>query len=122
MSCKTGKVKVSNQNESVVLTPGLCTYKEKGVLVDPHPYSKELIGLWQQREYYHFENVPLQNVFNELGRQFSVTFELNDIPTDIVVNADINIQELGKALDVVCATYSLSADKGKNSVYKISKK
>lgn len=121
VSCKTGKVEVNNENNTVLLTPGLCTYSKNGRLVEPHSYDAELVGIWQQREYYHFENVPLQNVFDELSRQFSVTFELNDVPKDIVVNADINIQQLDKALNVVCTTYGLRADKRKNSVYNISK-
>ena len=122
VSCKTGKVEVSNTANAVLLTPGLCTYSSNNGLVEPHPFETELIGIWKQREYYHFENVPLQHVFNELERQFSVSFELNGVPEDIVVNADINIQELDKALKVVCATYGLSADKSNHSVYKIFKK
>jgi transmembrane sensor len=70
VACYTGKVNVASSEKSVVITKGLKTKLENGTLTDALPFDDQKTT-WRDGEF-HFDNQPLQDVFDEMARQFNV--------------------------------------------------
>ncbi len=78
VACKTGKVRVSNDQNQVILTPGLSTRLKKGKLIDPIAVSVESVDSWRKGESF-LDGATLQEAFNELERLFNVKV-IHDLP------------------------------------------
>jgi transmembrane sensor len=70
VTCYTGKVNVTRHEKSVVITKGLHTKLENGELTDALPFDDQKTT-WRDGEF-HFDGQPLQDVFDEMERQFNV--------------------------------------------------
>lgn len=79
VSVFTGKVEVTSDNESVLLTEGQETTLEKGNLL-VEEFNPAQTATWRIGSFY-FDAEPLSKVIEELERQFDI---------EIKVNADIN--------------------------------
>ncbi len=72
VSCVTGKVRVSNPKGERILTPGLSTQaNDNGDLVAPYTVGTQPTAAWRDGKFY-FNDAPLQEVFEEIQRQFEV--------------------------------------------------
>ncbi len=79
--CYTGKVRVTDsKGKSTILTKGMAARMNKGVLTDSWDPEINEKPDWQLG-YSTFENVPLQDVLDELEAQYAI---------DVKVKADIN--------------------------------
>lgn len=71
VACKTGKVRVENTQNQVILTPGLSTRLKKGQLIEPVEVSVSSVDSWRNGESF-LDGATLEDAFNELERLFNV--------------------------------------------------
>ncbi len=102
--CKTGKVKVSADDSSVLLTPGLATDTEPDGL--KNPYARENANGWIIGEL-DYEDEPVENVFAELERQFGIGIEYTK-SSDVVFSGPVSLENLNTALSIVCPANDLA--------------
>lgn len=75
VSCVTGKVRVSNAKGAQILTPGLNTQTNaNGELSAPYTLDGQASGAWREGRFY-FNEVPMQEVFAEIQRQYEVRIQ-----------------------------------------------
>lgn len=75
VSCVTGKVRVSNPKGEQILTPGLSTQTNaNGDLLTPYTITEYPPAAWREDKFY-FKDIPLQEVFEEMQRQFDVRIQ-----------------------------------------------
>jgi len=98
VACKTGKVRVSSDTKQVILTPNLATLKSSDGLVEP--FSTLSQDDWT-RGYFAFDDEPLENVFEELERQFGVTVLAKDSEKGRFTG-EFSAEDLDTALRVIC--------------------
>ncbi len=107
VACLTGKVKVYNPNNSVILTPGNTTAIKNSLLSPPVSFDKNITA-WQIGEFY-FNNTKLSDVVAELERQYNIDIELKvnreRYYTGFFKNNDIDV-----ALKMVCIPLGLQYD------------
>jgi ferric-dicitrate binding protein FerR (iron transport regulator) len=120
VSCLTGKVEVKNKMGRVILTPGQSATVRGDVLTGFRDKNVVANTGWREGEF-SFENVPLEEVFKELERQFNVTFTLPDIHQKHYTGGFSN-RNLVDALDVVCIPMGLNYEIGSNSKIQITGK
>jgi Fe2+-dicitrate sensor, membrane component len=113
VSCVTGKIKVESGNQSLIIVPGESAVVSNNILSKFHDKNIQTVANWRNGEFY-FENEPLQTVFEELGRQFNVTFELPKMEMKFFTGSFTN-NNLANALDVVCIPMQLEYEIGNNS-------
>ena len=121
VSCETGKVKVEQGTTVQFLTEGLKTESLGNDLKEPVPCDVNTIKDWFEIDTYHFENVSLTIVFQELERQFNIKNDLEEVPSDLV-NADVRLKNIDTTLDIICSTFGLEFRSLSNDHYVISKK
>ena len=106
VNCKTGKVKVDIPGLSYqqVLTPGTGLRMSSNE-VQERNLEVSNIATWQVGEFY-FDNRPLEEVIEELSRQFDVEIRLNKVEdrffTGYFISTDLNT-----ALEMVCDPLAL---------------
>ena len=122
VACKTGKVKVSHDGQNQILTPGLRTTLEDERLSNPANCQVNEIDEWFFQDVYHFDNVPLENAFAELERQFNISINADNILNGLLVDADVSLEDPGKALDILCGAFNLSYDNSSKNNYTIKLK
>lgn len=110
--CKTGKVEVEipNKNFKEVILPGQAIIFENDS-VKKALRRVELIATWQSGEFY-FENADLDDVLDEMGRQFKVDIRLNSPNrkfTGYFKNKDLTV-----ALESVCLPLGLEFAQAKD--------
>jgi ferric-dicitrate binding protein FerR (iron transport regulator) len=113
VSCFTGRVRVSNGSQSVIITPGEMVELENGMLVRTGKSDISSLTGWRMGEF-GFENTPLSHVFEEIERQFNVTFVLPGIQGKSFTGT-ITDRNLVDALDIVCIPMGLTYEIGSNS-------
>lgn len=105
VSCMSGKVKVSINNQQQIITPGeLVKLTSNGL----EKSFSETIGntiSWKDG-IFHFEDTPLSIIFAELERQFNVSIKI-DGDTKRLATVDFSNENLNEALDVVCIPMEL---------------
>ncbi|MEM7162355.1 MAG: FecR family protein [Bacteroidota bacterium] len=121
VSCKTGRVRVSNSSSSEILTPGLKTTLHEGTLMDAFECSEENIAMWMDKELYHFDNVSLKSAFDELERQFGIEINSDQIETSSLVNADIPLEDVEIALNILTTAFDLNYSKNTDKKYIVTK-
>ncbi|NND08615.1 MAG: DUF4974 domain-containing protein [Saprospiraceae bacterium] len=117
--CHTGSVRVEHQSSSVVLKPGeMSMLDQKGALnVD----NFDPIGTKDWRSgVFNYENVPLQQVFAEIERQFEVKIKTSEAIYQQTYSGFFNEESLEDALHSVCWPLKLNTEINKNQV-RISK-
>jgi transmembrane sensor len=113
VSCFSGKVSVTSGSQSVVITAMQMAGIENNKLVLLTGGNINSTIGWRTGEFY-FENTPLNQVFDEIERQYNVTLILPDVEhkyyTGIISN-----KNLVNALDIVCIPMGLTYEIGSNS-------
>lgn len=107
VACVTGKVKVSNSKNSVVLTPGNNTTSRNTPLSKPSSFNKYKTA-WQHGEFY-FDNAKLTEVVAELERQFNINIKLN-VDKERYYTGFFQNNDIDEALKVVCIPLGLQYD------------
>lgn len=77
VSCINGKVEVSRNNSKVILTKGQATKWDDNSLLEPYKVSVDKISSWTKGEF-HYENVTLVEVLEELERQYDIKIESDE--------------------------------------------
>lgn len=120
VSCLSGKVKVSSGDDNVTLVPGESSIAAKNTLTKYTDKNVENNARWRNGEFY-FENTTLKMVFDEIARQFNVTFVFENIDGRIFTGSFSN-NSLSDALDIICIPMGLTYEIGNNSTVFIRKK
>lgn len=124
VSCKTGKVEVTipSKNFKEIIRPGeLVSFKEDTVRRTSR--LPELMGKWQSGEFY-FANRPIEEVFEEIQRQFNVEIE---VEVDNLSNNQnfsgyfFTNKDVENALDMVCLPLGLAYEKTGQNLFAVSK-
>lgn len=123
--CKTGKVRVSNDDKkvSLVLNPN-----EIAVVNDAYPKgqvknSNEESILGWKNNVFSFNGESLNNVFEELGRQFNTEIKYNPavVKGQIYTGYFAKTESVEEAINYICTTYNLTAEKINEKLYVIYK-
>ena len=102
VACVTGKVRVSNPKGEQILTPGLNTQtNENGDLVAPYTLNTQATAAWREGKFY-FNDAPLQEVFEEIQRQFEVRVQTSPEIANRKVTTYFEGNNLDSALYNVC--------------------
>lgn len=113
VSCFTGRVRVSAASHSVILMPGETAVLAGGKLVRKSGSDISAVAGWRMGSF-SFENTPLPRVFEEIERQFNITFVLPGI-SDKSFTGTLSDGNLVDALDIVCIPMDLTYEIGSNS-------
>ena len=113
VSCFTGRVRVSAASRSVILMPGETATLAGGKLVRQSGSDISAVAGWRMGSF-SFENTPLTRVFEEIERQFNITFVLPGI-SDKSFTGTLSDGNLVDALDIVCIPMGLTYEIGSNS-------
>jgi transmembrane sensor len=113
VSCFTGRVRVSAASRSVILMPGESAELTGGKLVRKTSSDISAVAGWRMGSF-SFENTPLTRVFEEIERQFNITFVLPGI-SDKSFTGTLSDGNLVDALDIVCIPMGLTYEIGSNS-------
>jgi transmembrane sensor len=101
--CETGRVLVTANSEDVILTPGQQAFVKAGHLVStPSAHSAKA---WMDGLFV-FEDQPLDEVLNEIERQFNVDINHPDLKGKLYTGQFGNLN-LDEALTLVCAPFGL---------------
>jgi ferric-dicitrate binding protein FerR (iron transport regulator) len=120
VTCFTGKIRVTHKNRSIIVEPGESAVIESDFFEKIHEKDMQTIGNWRNGEF-HYENVSLNKVFNEIERQFNVTFVLPDVNKKYFTGMFTN-KNLVNTLDIVCIPMGLTYEIGTNSKIYIREK
>jgi transmembrane sensor len=113
VSCFSGKVRVTSGSQSLVITSmQMASIQNNKLTLQPGGNIITTIG-WRTGEFY-FENTPLNQVFDEIERQYNVTLILPDIENKYYTGF-ISNKNLVNALDIVCIPMGLTYEIGSNS-------
>lgn len=123
VTCLTGKVKVTvNKDESVVLLPNSHAEKNNGKLVVNKSYKIEKALGWKNNQFF-FAGRPLQEVIDELERQYAVTIrlqpELNNRNFASNFSKKYNVEEV---LDFICKSMQIKFVKQSENVFLVVEK
>jgi ferric-dicitrate binding protein FerR (iron transport regulator) len=119
VSCLTGKVKVSSNGHSEIITPGERTALENGTLVKYSGEPVDNMATWRFGVY-HFVQTPLISIFDELERQFDVKIYGTGFENRLFTGNFSN-QKLNEILDTICLPMGLAyeiKDGNKVRIYK----
>lgn len=122
VSCKTGKVRVSNEKGEQILTPGLRTELLNYKMTSPEKCTLNQIDSWIDGGVYHFDNIPLVEALKEIERQYNVTIDSSSISPSLMVNADVNLTNVNEALEVLCTSFGLYYTNTSEQNYTVLKK
>lgn len=105
VECYTGKVQVVSSSSKKILTPGLATRKVNNHLVDSY-IIQELKADWKNNKF-RFDNIPLNQVFDEISTTFKVDIKSSDL-SDKLFTGNFEVKDLETALETVCTSMGLS--------------
>jgi transmembrane sensor len=121
VSCVTGKIWVGSGKQSVIITPGeSAEIKNNSILVKYTENNIQAIANWRKGEF-NYENSDLVKIFDEIERQYNVTFVLPNINNKFFTGS-ISNKNLVDALDIVCIPMGLTYEIGSNSKVYIREK
>ena len=108
VECLTGKVKLTGKlgNAVQVLTPGMGAKINQGKL-SKYSFDKTESSKWRSGEF-NYDDAPLQQVFDEVARQFNVRFEFKtDIKDKLYTGGFSKKEDLTAALEFICTPMKL---------------
>jgi transmembrane sensor len=120
VSCVTGKIQVTHKDSKVVITPGQSAAVDNDKLVTYSEKNISAVATWRSGEFY-FENTPLTTIFNEIERQYNVTFVSKGIGNKFFTGSFSN-KNLTDALDIICIPMGLTYEIGGNGEIYIREK
>lgn len=113
VACYTGKVNVSSSGKNVILTKGLATKLSNNTLTEAESFDDQQ-GTWRSGDFY-FEDQTLEDVFDELERQFSIEITFSGDATR-TYNGYFSNTDLEKALDMVLLPMGLTYNRENNKI------
>ena len=122
VSCYQGKVSVTSDNTSTLITPG-----EEILVSDTEPTKKVPFQQKDQPEWtegrFVYAKTPLNEVFAEIERQYNVTIQTSGISDEMQFTGqwDKNMS-LNNVLEIVCLPFGLSARSTQEDQYTVSVK
>jgi ferric-dicitrate binding protein FerR (iron transport regulator) len=120
VSCITGKIRVESDNQSLTLTPGESAVLFNNILSIFRDKNIQTVANWRNGEFY-YESTPLDYIFEEIERQFNVTFVLPKMETKLFTGSFTN-NNLANTLDIVCIPMGLNYEIGNNGKIRITEK
>lgn len=120
VSCISGKIRISANNQQQIITRGeLVKLTTKG-LIKSISKTIENTTSWKDGMF-HFEETPLNTIFDELERQFDVSIKIEG-DANRLATIDFSNKNLKEALDVVCIPMELNYEIKNNKKITISEK
>jgi ferric-dicitrate binding protein FerR (iron transport regulator) len=108
VSCYSGKVRVSNGNNTVLLTTGEQCQQSEGDLLKTM-FQVDPGKVWT-KGYYVYNNASLDDVFNEIERQFDVKINREKVDSKKKYTGFFFKSNLSEALQSVCWPMRLKFD------------
>lgn len=105
VSCLSGKVQVTVENQQVVLAPGEKADLISGILQKTTGISPSEMAGWKSGAY-QFERIPLMSIFDELERQFDVEIASQGLEARLFTGGFSN-KSLNEALETLSMTMNL---------------
>lgn len=106
VSCISGKVKVSANNQQQIINSGeLAELTPTGLIKSNSRAINNTIS-WKEG-IFHFEDTPLVTIFDEMERQFDVSIKFEG-SFNRLATVDFSNKKLSEALDVVCIPMELN--------------
>jgi transmembrane sensor len=118
--CFTGKIMITANNQSVIITPGESVELKDNSLQKYSERDMKNVANWRSGEFY-FENASLITIFEEIERQYNVNFVLPEMENKYFTGSFSNAN-LVDALDIVCIPMKLTYEIGSNSTITIHEK
>ena len=100
VSCLTGKVKVTSNGQSVIIEPGEKADLVSGILQKSTNIQTDQMAGWRSGQF-HFDNVPLISIFEEIERQFNVEIATKGLENRFFTGSFSN-KNLNEVLETVC--------------------
>lgn len=120
VSCITGKVRVTSNNQQQIILPGEIVELTHTGLIKTNKKNIEKTVSWTKGEFY-FEDKPLVSIFAELERQFDVSIDFKN-KEERLITVGFSNNNLNEALDVVCIPMELEYEIHKNKKISIYEK
>jgi transmembrane sensor len=120
VSCISGRISISSENQSVEITPGESAIFRGKDLISYHDNNLNSSTSWIKGEFY-YENSPLNLIFNEMERQFNIKFVTTKMKEKYFTGSFTN-NDLENALDIVCIPMGLKYEIGNNGKILIREK
>ena len=119
--CKTGKVRVSVQDEEIVITPNMLAEFQAKLIVKEHVSETEALA-WQSN-YFFFANKKIRAVFNEIERRYSITINTNSIDEDLHYSGSFEqFEQPDATIEIIGLTLGYQIIKESDSHYIVSAK
>lgn len=120
VACKTGRVRVTAflSNTKRILTPGLKTRVNSGVLIDPIKTNLSDVDLWRTGEYY-LESTSIKEGFEELERIYNITIihELSETELGRPGTWDFDKNKLLESIQQISGTMGYNFEIKGDSIY-----
>jgi transmembrane sensor len=113
VNCFSGKIMVTKGSRTVVVNPMETARIENDILSVVKEENVYASAGWRNGEF-NFENTPLNLVFDEIERQYNITFILPGLKGKYFTGSITN-NNLVNALDIVCIPMGLTYEIGSNS-------
>jgi len=115
VSCLSGKVKVSAGSGSDIITAGESIKLSGTELVKEKEAAVERAVSWE-KGVFHYENIPVNSIFDEIERQFKVSVESRGTENRYFTGS-FRSSDLDEALEVICIPMAFSYKfEGKNKI------
>lgn len=105
VSCLTGKVSVAVKGQKVIIESGEKAELESGTLKKTAGILTVDMARWRTGEF-HFDNMPLISIFDEIERQFNVSITAKGIENRFFTGSFSN-KNLTEVLETVCLPMKL---------------
>ena len=115
VSCLTGKVKVTANDQTVIIEPGERADLVSETLKKTTNIQTSQMAGWRSGEF-HFDNIPLISIFEEIERQFNVKIATKGIENRFFTGSFSN-KNLNEVLETVCLPMHLDYEiKNRNKI------
>lgn len=114
VSCFEGKVRVVSGENQTILTPGMLVVYENGALIPSKPETESRPG-WMDHQL-HFHSADLSEITKELERIYNIQISSSNSVKEATFTGLLPSDNLEKALEILCKTYSLNARTVQNKV------
>lgn len=119
VGCFEGKVKVTNSSNEIMLLPGLMTESISGKSLEAVPFD-HLSEFWLNGQF-NWDNADLLSVFQELERQYGVSFILPDLQNRKYTGS-FKKSELNDVLNLICEPMNLVFSEQQNGSVRVENK
>ena len=109
VTCFEGKVKVTSNNNTVLLTPGQSVAYQNGTNLDVPNEEGDAPGWLTYEASFSKESLP--HVIKEIERQYNTTIVLKSTASDSPYSGTLPMNNLDQALDLIQTSYHLKASK-----------